>query len=200
MPGVSVRMRRESRAVGYLKDGVLQTLVDAHGRNLALHIDAAVEVLALEKVRRVLVLGFGGGAASTLLWRRGVEVVSVDRDPCAGPLARLFFRAPPDLPVIVEDASTYAARTPDGAFDAVLVDFQDSPAPPAAYLDHRFWADAARTTKPAGLLLVNVTDWLYDSPEWTMFRRALATAGLDSVALSEEFESGNRLLVTARGP
>ncbi|MGZ8370707.1 MAG: hypothetical protein ACXWVH_06585, partial [Caulobacteraceae bacterium] len=96
-------------------------------------------------------------------------------------------------------AWAYTARAPEGTFDAVLIDFQDSPTPPAAYLDGSFWADAARVVRPAGLLIVNITDCLYDSPQRPLFRQALAVAGLDSVALSDEFGCGNRLLVTARG-
>lgn len=53
-------MRRQDGAVGYLKDDVLQTLVDARGGNLAPHVDEAVSVLQQTAARSVLVLGFGG--------------------------------------------------------------------------------------------------------------------------------------------
>jgi hypothetical protein len=49
------------------------------------------------------------------------------------------------------------------------------------------------------LVLANLTDWLQAGPAWPQFRVALASAGLDSVALSDAFNCGSRLLVTSGG-
>lgn len=196
---VTILLRRADRAVGYVKDGVLQTLIDAAGRNLAPHVNAAVDVLLQEKVRQVLVLGHGGGAASTMLHRAGVDVFAVDSDPCAKPLAQLFFRAPPCLDVVVSDAAAYVELAAAASFDGVLVDFQDSIETPRAYLSPSFWRDVARVLRPRGMVVINVTSWLHGGCAWRAFQGALGLGGFDAAALSEEYGAGNRILVTARG-
>jgi spermidine synthase len=192
---VSIALHSRDGAVGYLKNGIVQTLIDARGRNLAVHVDAAVELLKENEATRVLVLGYGGGAASTMLHREGMDVVSVDCDPCAERLARLFFRAPPCLDVVVDDAANYVGAAAPASFDAVLVDFQDSAAIPIAYLSEGFWRASVRLLRPRGMLLANITEWLHLGPDWLVFRGALAAAGLGAVSLSEDFGSGNRLLI-----
>lgn len=194
---VAVSMRRDDGAVGYLKDDVLQTLVDAQGRNLAPHVDEAVAVLQRTSASRMLVLGFGGGAASTLLHRSGAKVVSVDRDPCAKPLAELFFRAPPCLEVIVSDAETFVSQAEPASFDGVFVDFQDASEPPCAYFSASFWRSLSALLKPGGLVVVNVTEWLYAGEAWRDFQLALIGGGLDAVALGDEHGEGNRILVSS---
>ena len=196
---VAVILRRSDRAVGYVKDGVLQTLIDARGHNLAPHVTAAVDVLLQEKVRQALVLGYGGGAASTLLHRAGVDVFAVDCDPCAKPLAQLFFRAPPCLDVAVSDAAAYVERAAGASFDGVLIDFQDSFETPRAYLSQSFWRAVERVLRPRGMVIVNVTRWLHGGRDWGAFQAALGLGGFDAVALSDEHGAGNRILVTARG-
>lgn len=194
---VSIAMRRTDGAVGYRKGDVLQTLVDARGRNLAAHVDAAVDVLLQEAASRILVLGFGGGAASTMLHQAGASVVSVDRDPCAKPLAELFFRAPPCLKVVVSDAAAYVDQARTASFDGMFIDFQDSCATPAAYLSESFWRSVGRVLKPGRMMVINLTDWLYDGRDWADFRRALGQGGFDAVALSHEYGDGNRILVSS---
>jgi spermidine synthase len=190
---VSIALHSRDGAVGYLKNGRVQTLIDARGRNLAVHVDAAVELLKECDATRVL--GHGGGAASTMVHREGMDVVSVDCDPCAERLARLFFRAPPCLDVVVDDAANDVGRAAPASFDAVLVDFQDSEDIPVAYLSERFWRASVRLLRPRGMLLANITEWLHLGPDWLVFRGALAAAGLGAVSLSEDFGTGNRLLI-----
>lgn len=194
---VAVTMRRDDGAVGYLKDEALQTLIDARGRNLAPHVDDAVEILGRKAPGSILVLGFGGGAASTMLHRAGARVVSVDLDPCAKPIAELFFRAPPCLDVVVEDAEAYVQGAPEASFDGAFVDFQDSPTTPAAYLRSSFWSALAEVLKPGGVVVVNLTEWLYGGGDWRAFQLALMGGGLDAVALGDEHGAGNRILVSS---
>lgn len=193
---VAIAMRRDDGAVGYLKDDVLQTLVDARGRNLARHVDDAVAIFRKATVSRILVLGFGGGAASTLLHRTGAKVLSVDREPCAKSLAELFFRAPPGLEVIVSEAEAYVGQAEPASFDGVFVDFQDSPAPPAAYLSAPFWRSLSAVLKPGGLVVVNITEWLYCGDAWRDFQLALIGGGLDAAALGDD-QNSNRILVSS---
>lgn len=193
---VEVALHKADGSVSYRKHGFTQTWLDARGRNLADFIDAAVELLLAGAPRRVLVLGHGGGAASTLLDRADVEVVSVDCDPAAERLARLFFRAPPHLRVVVDDAARYVERAARASFDGVLVDFQDSAATPEAYLSAAFWRALGRLLRPQGMMVLNVAEPLSREPSWTAVRAALQDGGFDSVALSDAYASGNRLLVS----
>ena len=195
---VTVTLDRATSVVSYRKAGVVQTQVDGKGHNLSPFVAKAVKILQQEDVRRVLVLGHGGGAASSLLHKRGLDVVSVDCDPCAESLGRLFFRAPPNLPVIVDDAENYVAKATPASFDAVLVDLQDSAATPAAYLSGVFWTEVVTVLRPPAMIVTHVASALHLGPDWPTFRQILAGAGLDSVALSEPFASGDRLLLSLR--
>jgi spermidine synthase len=191
---VTVTLDRATSVVSYRKAGVVQTQVDGKGHNLSPFVAKAVKILKQEDVRRVLVLGHGGGAASSLLHKRGLDVVSVDCDPCAEGLGRLFFRAPPSLSVVVDDAANYVAKATPASFDAVLVDCQEAAATPAPYLTAPFWKDIVTLLRPPAVTVIHVTSALHLGPDWEGFRRARAGAGLDSIALSDPFAGGDRLL------
>jgi predicted membrane-bound spermidine synthase len=195
---VSISLRKQDGAVGYYKDGHLQTLVDAQGRTLSPFVEKAVTLLTQEAVRRILVLGHGGGSISSLLHKGRLDVVSVDCDSCAEGLGRLFFGAPASLPVVIEDAAAYVAKATPASFDAVLVDLQDSTVTPAPYLSARFWTDIVTALRPPAIIVTHVASALHLGPDWPTFRRILAGAGLDSVALSAPFPDGDRLLVSLR--
>jgi predicted membrane-bound spermidine synthase len=192
---VSVALHSQDGTVGYYRDGLLQTLIDAQGHNLAGYVEAAVARIYGHGAQRVLVLGHGGGAASTLLHRRGIEVTSVDVDPLAERLGQLFFRAPPTLSVVTAEAAAFVAASASNNFDAVLVDFQDSAKPPADYLAPAFWRQVGRVLRPRGQVIVNVTSYLWDSPDWPICLEALATAGLISTPLGDVYDGGNFLMV-----
>lgn len=195
---VSVTLDRTTGQVSYRKAGAVQTLVDSRGRNLSPFVEKAVALLVDDKIRRVLVLGHGGGAASRLLHKKGVEVVSVDCDPCAYALGKLFFRAPPSLKVVVDEAASYVANAEPASFDAILVDFQDQALTPAAYLSPTFWIDLARLLRSQTVIVTRITSPLYLGDDWKRFRDVLAQAGLESRALSAAFADGDRLLVSFR--
>lgn len=197
---VEVVLHKADGSVSYRKHGVTQTWFDARGRNLADFIDGAVELLLSNAPRRVLVLGYGGGAATGLLDHAGVEVISVDRDPAAERLARLFFRASPDRSVVVEDAARFVEQAPRAWFDGVLVDFQESLAAPEAYRSAGFWCALGGVLRPGGLMVLNVAEQLREEPTWTAVRTALKAGGFASIAVSDAYASGNRLLVSCFGP
>ena len=195
---VAVTLDRATGVVSYRKGGVVQTLVDGKGHNLSPFVTKAVKLLTQGGVRRVLVLGHGGGAASSLLHKRGLDVVSVDCDACTEGLGRLFFRAPPSLSVVVADAADYVDKATPASFDAVLVDFQDAAATPADYLSGSFWTSIVTVLRPPAVIVTHITSALHLGPDWPVFRRALDSAGIDSAALSEPFADGDRLLLSLR--
>ena len=191
---VAVTLDRATGVVSYRKGGVVQTVVDGKGHNLSPFVTKAVKLLNESNIRRILVLGHGGGAASSLLHKRGLDVVSVDCDPCAEGIGRLFFRAPPSLPMVVDDAARYVANATPASFDAVLVDFQDAAATPGPYLASAFWKDIVTLLRAPAVTVVHVTSALHLGPDWQTFQRARTSAGLDCVALSDPFAGGDRLL------
>jgi predicted membrane-bound spermidine synthase len=198
---VSVALHGQDGTVGYYRDGLLQTLINAQGQNLAGYVEAAVERICGQGAQRVLVLGHGGGAASTLLHRRGIEVTSVDVDPLAERLGQLFFRAPPTLSVVTAEAAAFVAASPAATFDAVFVDFQDSATPPADYLAPAFWRQVARVLRPRGqVIIVNVTNYLWDGPDWPACLEALGAAGLVSAPLDDVYDAANFLMVATGAP
>ena len=191
---VAVTLDRATGVVSYRKAGVVQTQVDGRGQNLSPFVAKAAKLLKQEDIRRVLVLGHGGGAISSLLHKRGLAVVSVDCDACAEGLGRLFFRAPPSLSVVIDEAANYVVKATPASFDAVVVDFQDAAATPAAYLAEAFWKDTVTLLRPPAVTVVHVTSALHLGPDWDRFRRARLGAGLDCLALSDPFPDGDRLL------
>lgn len=195
---LSVALHRGNGAVGYYKDGLLQTLIDARGRNLASHVETAVHYICDQGAKRALVLGHGGGVASTLLYRRGIEVTSVDIDPTVAGLGQVFFGAPPTLPVVTADAAEFVSAAAEATFDAIFVDFQDAEIPPAAYLKERFWSDVRRVLSSDGQVLINVTDYLWDSPTWPKVLKAVRAAGLAPASTPAVSETGNRVVVAKR--
>lgn len=195
---VAVTLERATGVVSYRKAGVVQSVVDAKGHNLSPFVTKAVKLLTQGGVKRVLVLGYGGGVASRLLHKQGLDVVSVDCDACAEGLGRLFFQAPPSLRVVVADAADYVAAATPASFDAVLVDFQDAAATPADYLSSAFWTNVVTALRPPAVIVTHIASALHLGPDWPAFRKALAKAGLDSVALSGPFPNGDRLLLSLR--
>lgn len=193
---VQIILDKTDGSVSYRKAGVTQTVMDSRGQNLAPHVDKTVGLFARENARRVLVLGHGGGMAARLLHEAGVEVISVDQDPCAEPLGRLFFRAPATLKVVIDDAASYAAGATAKHFDGVFVDFQEADAAPPAYLDPAFWAHLKRAMRPGGLLVLAVPKVLHAGRSWNDVRGTLDPPRMDSAALSSELALGWRLLVT----
>ena len=67
---VAVTLDRATGVVSYRKGGVVQTVVDGKGHNLSPFVTKAVKLLKQSNIRRILVLGHGGGAASSLLHKR----------------------------------------------------------------------------------------------------------------------------------
>jgi predicted membrane-bound spermidine synthase len=193
---VCVILDRRSGAISYLKDGVHQTQIDAGGRSLSGFGEAAANLLDQADVRRVLVLGHGGGAAATLLHSRGVDIVSVDCDARAEALGRLFFRAPASMAVIVEDAALYVSGATPASFDSIIVDFQDSAVTPSAYLSAAFWQGAVALLRAPAFIIVHISDALRSGDDWESFKQALATVDLDAFTLSDDLGDGDRWLVS----
>ncbi len=76
-------------------------------------------------LRRVLVLGLGGGSTQKAFLNRypDVSVTTVEIDPVVVEVAKKFFYVPesPRHKIVIEDARRYLSRS-GGGFDAILID------------------------------------------------------------------------------
>ena len=118
----------------------------------------------VERPRRVLMLGLGGGAVAHLLRRyhRGVEITAIDIDPRRISLGRRFFGLRRrGIELVCADAIDWVKSAPVGGYDLVIddlfgqVDGQPERAIPLA----RSWVDAlVSRLNPGGMLAVNCAD------------------------------------------
>ena len=114
-------------------------------------------------VRRVLVLGLGGGAVVHLL-RRHVQpdsIVAIECDPLLTRLARDWFEVEgPDLELVTDDAIDWVRRDRGPPFDLIVDDlFGEVDGEPvrADGASGDWWMTLAKRLTPGGVLVVNFT-------------------------------------------
>ncbi|MFJ6198894.1 spermidine synthase [Micromonospora sp. NPDC092111] len=157
--------RRTGRTL--LAAGVAQSYVDvADPRHL--HFEyvrrmATVVDLAAPAGRPLDVLHLGGGALTLPRYvaatRPGSAQRVVERDPAVVELVgRGLPPVPPEVRVEVADARDAVTGAPPGAYDLVLADIYRAARMPAHVAGVEFVAEVARTLRPDGIYLVNVTD------------------------------------------
>ncbi len=141
-------------------------------------------------VRRVLLLGVGGGAAVHLL-RRHVqpdEIVAVDLDGRLLAAAERWFGLQStadgggDLELVHADAAMWLDEHPRRRFDLVIDDLfgeEDGDPVRAATLGHGWWRRLARSVAPGGVMIVNFPEL------WELEQSALC----QDVSLRERFPS-----------
>ncbi|MES2603439.1 MAG: methyltransferase domain-containing protein [Pseudomonadota bacterium] len=120
----------------------------------------ALPAVALPQVKRVLLLGVGGGAAIHLLrhWCPGVHVTGVELNPVHLQLARRFFGLKgSDIELIEGDALKYVEQYKGKPFDMVIEDlFGGDGAPDRSFAADRTWCNAlGRLVSTDGVLVIN---------------------------------------------
>ncbi|WBB68946.1 fused MFS/spermidine synthase [Micromonospora sp. WMMD812] len=158
-------VRRTGRLL--LADGVEQSYVDvADPRHL--HFDyvrrmASVADTAAAKRVALSVLHLGGGALTLPRYlaatRPGSAQLVVERDEAVVSLVtRKLPPLPPDVRVEIADARAAVASSPPGRYDLVFADIYRAARMPRHVRTMEFVAEAARTLRPEGIYLVNLTD------------------------------------------
>ncbi|MEU8179616.1 fused MFS/spermidine synthase [Micromonospora sp. NPDC049044] len=109
------------------------------------------------------VLHLGGGALTVPRWlaatRPGSPQRVVEHDPAVVELvARELPPLPPQVRVEVADARESLTTTPAGCYDLVIADIYRAARMPPHVRTVEFAAEVARTLRPDGMFLVNVTD------------------------------------------
>lgn len=121
----------------------------------------ALPALALPTVRRVLMLGVGGGAAIHLLraWCPGVHVTGVELNPVHLQLARRFFALKGrDITLVEADAGVFVGQYQDEPFDLVIEDLFSgrNGMPDRVFAANRQWCQAlGRLVNADGALVLN---------------------------------------------
>lgn len=157
--------RRTGRTL--LAAGVPQSYVDvADPRHLQFEYVrrmAAVIDLAAPPGRPLAALHLGGGALTLPRWlaatRPGSAQRVVERDPAVVELVRRKLPPlPPEVEVTVADAREAVTGAPADRYDLVLADVYQAALMPGHVASVEFVGEVARTLRPDGIYLVNVTD------------------------------------------
>jgi spermidine synthase len=152
----------------------------------------ALPALALGKVRRVLVLGVGGGAVIHLLrdWCPDVHVTGVELNPVHLALARRFFNLRGrQLSLVNGDAREFVEQYKGEQFDLVIEDlFGGNGAPDRTFDADSGWCSAmGRLVSRDGALVINTLER----------KQLLATAFVKDEKIRSKWQSGLCLTVPA---
>lgn len=120
----------------------------------------ALPALALGQVKRVLLLGVGGGAAIHLLrdWCPGVHITGIELNPIHLQLARRFFKLEGrDIKLIEGDARVFVEHYQGEPFDLVIEDlFGGNGVPDRSFAADRLWCTAlGALVNQQGAMVIN---------------------------------------------
>jgi spermidine synthase len=159
--GVRYEVRTAGRSVRLYTNRVMHTQYHpAHKLTRGVWDLLALPALALASVKRVLLLGVGGGAAVHLLrhWCPGVEITGVELNPVHLQLARRFFGLRQrDVKLVEGDARVFVENYRGKPFDLVIEDlFGGDGVPDRSFAaDHRWCTALDRLVSADGALVMN---------------------------------------------
>jgi spermidine synthase len=179
-------------------DGADQTVIDLSDPDavpLEYVRTASVVFSLVPEPRRVLMIGLGGGAFSTLVTRRfeGARVDAVEIDPVVADLAERFFRVRPGprMKIHVEDGARFIRRT-KARYDVIFLDAYGGEDYPAHLATRRFFEQVRGRLRPGGAVVANVAIEEADA-EGVLIRRFADVFG--ACARVKEPEWGNQILL-----
>ncbi len=159
--GVRYEVRTAGRSVRLYTNRVMHTQYHpGHLLTRGVWDLLALPALALPEVKRVLLLGVGGGAAIHLLrhWCPGVQVTGVELNPVHLQLAKRFFGLKSrDVTLVEGDARQYVEHYKGKPFDLVIEDlFGGNGAPDRSFAADRIWCnELGRLVNKQGALVIN---------------------------------------------
>ena len=159
--GVRYEVRTAGRSVRLYTNRVMHTQYHPeHKLTRGVWDLLVLPAVALPQVRRVLLLGVGGGAAIHLLrhWCPGVHVTGVELNPMHLKLAKRYFGLKGrDLTLVQGDARQYVEQYEGEPFDLVIEDlFGGDGAPDRSFAADRPWCTAlGRLVSDNGAMVIN---------------------------------------------
>ena len=173
---------------------------------------AASALLVQPRIRRMLVIGLGGGSAGSYLQRRlpGLEVDYVDIDPAIPEVARRFllFREGPRTRVYVADGRNFLRRAKQ-RWDFIYVDAYIGLSVPFHLTTIQFLEEVERHLEPGGVFGLNLAAGLTDPFSQAMYRTVRerfrsvyllrVTNSLNAVVIASELPELAQEELAARG-
>jgi len=161
---------------------------------------AAVSLAHTERPRRVMMIGLGGGAFSTMLWRAfpDLRIDVVEIDPIVVKAARALFGVPADDPryrIFVEDGLEYVRKN-DGPYDLIFVDAYNGADIPDHLAGREFFVLLEGRLGEGGVVVLNVA--IADEQEPALLDEFRAVFG-DPACYRAEVDD-NLIVVGGRGP
>ncbi len=191
-PARLVRIGEADGRAALLVDGTVQSISPHDGASRGGYWAA---MLPMDRPRRSLILGLGGGTLARLLlerWGPDARVVGVDDDAEVLATARgAGWLDAPGLDVVQEDAFAYVERCPE-RFDFVALDLYRGPHMVGQALNKPFLRRLRSLLEPPGWLAVN------------LFRDGLAPRRVERIGrvfrIERQVLVGDNLIVHARVP
>jgi spermidine synthase len=159
--GVHYQVRTAGRSVRLYTNGAMHTQYHpAHKLTRGVWDLLALPALALPQIKRVLLLGVGGGAVIHLLrhWCPAVAITGVELNPVHLQLARRFFALRGrDVKLVTADARDFVARYRGECFDLVIEDlFGGEGLPDRSFAADSSWCSAlGQLVSDDGALVIN---------------------------------------------
>lgn len=133
-----------------------------------LHLPVALN----PKLKKVLVIGLGGGTITKRYWRDypGVKVDSVEIDPVVVDVARRYFGLPEDdrLRTFAVDGRRYLQTTKD-TYDVIVMDAYYDDSLPFHLTTQEFFREAKAHLNPGGVIAYNVISPV-EGPDSQLYR------------------------------
>ena len=161
-------------------------------------LEYGLSKIDLEPVRKVLILGLGGGSAIESLrkkFRFKYPITAVEIDPEMIRIARKEFRINTytNLEIVNADALQYAAKTRE-KFDLILIDLFIDTRVPQFFYEEIFCGNISRILTPKGVFLFNMGMSLPDEVQKAAEVQAHFGDGFEFQTFSKVY-LGNFLLI-----
>ena len=153
----SIRVTRDrDGTLAYFQNGCFHSQANARGVSVCAYVHVIYQLICQKKLRKVLIIGCGGGTLATMLSRVGIQVTIVDINPVAFTIARDYFRMPDSVICVVQNGLTFVKKTKQ-RFDAVIIDvFDRDNNVQKGFTTKAFLASAKKTLRRSGILIMNV--------------------------------------------
>ena len=187
---IAVMEDRSTGARHYREGGVSQSCVLPGGEAGVEYVRLMAALLA--DGASVLLLGCGGGALATMLYRRASSVTVVEVNPISFQLARTFFWMPNSIECVTADMRAFVRRD-TRTFDAIGIDVGGPDFSYEQVLDPATIARVRRALRNGGRIAVNISCEAPDDPMPGRIADRFKAEGLDVWVFMENAPSSGEV-------